>query len=531
MHKFTKATTFAMFALLSLGAVGCAGGNNTNARGIIDLNFWTGFGAAYSNYLSKLIDYQYEHNHINIEHTTQSGYENLQKNINATLNTGDYPNMANGYPDHFAGYAKEDALLDLSAMITKYDEAHASEPGYVKLLDDYYPEYMKENKELKTNCIMGVPFNKSTELMGYNGVFMDYARDQHPEVKVPETWQDWLVYGPTLREVQKSLCGKVLHGKQTAEGTASDFVVNTNASGNDVLIDFSSVKENECRLLSWDSADNMFITIVRDWGSQYTSYTDEDRKSPLQQGYIEFANATNKPKTIEAMKFFDGLYKQMIFGLPADFNASYSSDAFEQNKVMFMVCSTGGLSYNINPGQRFRCAPIPYYKGMEGGAEVIRKYVISQGTNIGIFDQKSPNKDKYNYEQTLDIAFNALVDFSAGERQAQWAIDTGYFPASKSAAETNLYKAFLAEKTYDDPIRVAYREGSQVNQEEYMKLDHADGVKWDKFVDPGFDGSSKIRQRVAYIMGNVFSSTVEGDAKYATVLDAAVNDLKKFVRE
>ena len=73
------------------------------------------------------------------------------KNINATLNTGDYPNMANGYPDHFAGYAKNDALLDLTALINAYDEAHASVAGYTKLLDDYYPEYMKENKELKLN--------------------------------------------------------------------------------------------------------------------------------------------------------------------------------------------------------------------------------------------------------------------------------------------------------------------------------------------------------------------------------------------
>lgn len=527
MNKFTRATTCALFGLLAIGATGCSH-IRKNTRGVIDIDLWTGFGAAYTTHLSKLIDFEWNNKQLNVEHSSQGGYDNLQKNINATLNTGDYPNMANGYPDHFAGYAKEDALLDLTEMIEEYDQAHINEAGYTKLLDDYYPEYMVENKTLVTDKIMGVPFNKSTELVGYNGVFFDYAKSVDPTItKVPETWAEWAVVGPKLRAVQKTLCGHKLYGKQTEEGTASAFSIDVQAEGTKLLIDFTKVKENECRVLSWDSADNMFITIVRQWGSQYTSYTDEDRQSPLQQGYIEFGSEVNRPKTIAAMTYFNQLYKAEVFGLPADFNAAYSSEAFEANKVMFMVCSTGGLSYNINPGQRFRCAPLPYYKD----ADATRKYVISQGTNLAIFDAKSNNPDM-SYEDCVKKSFETLVDFTTGDLQAQWSIDTGYFPASKSAANSQKYQDFLNDDSYEDPILVAYREGSKVNHDFYMDENPGDGVRWEKFVDPGFDGSSTIRKRVAYIMGNVFAHVgVAGDpTTYDDILNEVYKDLKKFVR-
>ena len=48
---------------------------------------------------------------------------------------------------------------------------------------------------------------------------------------------------------------------------------------------------------------------------------------------------------------------------------------------------------------------------------------------------------------------------------------------------------------YTSPVRVAYREGSKLNDEEYMTTSKG----WDKFVDPAFEGSAILRAAVKKI--------------------------------
>ena len=528
MHKFTKISTFALFGLVTLGgAAGCSGG-----RGPVAFHMWSGFGSTYSMYLDKLIDYEWENKQLNIGLSSKGSYENLQKAINESIPTLDYPTVANGYPDHFAGYIRTQVQLPLNDYIKNYDAAHGT-----NLMEDYYADYMKENMTLHfqadgTASIMGLPFNKSTELFGYNGYFVDYAISRGVITELPKSWQEWQEKGPALRALQLEMCGKYLHGSVTEAGVASGFTLDENP-GTDVILDMHEVTPQTCRLMSWDASDNMFITIVRQWGGVYTSYSQDDMKMTNPHGWVEFnnVNATNtetgetvngREKTIAALEFFNGLFGKMddpnsqIFGLPNNFGGLYSSDAFKDNKVMFTVCSSGGLSYNTGGEQRFRLAPIPYY---DDGA-VVRKFVISQGTNLALFDQGS--------EETLQQAFDAMVDFTTGAVQASWACDTGYFPGARSAATDPAYTAMLASTDYSNATLVAYRESAQVNENEYM----ASGKGWTKFVDPGFVGSSEIRSTVKNILSDVFNYVGEGKENPKTIqeiLDAAYVTLKSFV--
>ena len=528
MHKFSKITTLALFGLVTVGAASCSGG-----RGPVAFQMWCGFGSTYKMYLDKLIDYEWDTKSVNVGLSSKGSYENLQKAINESIPTLDYPTVANGYPDHFAGYIRTQVQVPLNDYIKRYDEAHGTD-----LMNDYYEDYMKENMNLHfqddgTPSIMGLPFNKSTELFGYNGYFVDYAKYRGVISELPKTWQEWAEKGPALRDLQLEMCGKYLHGKADEAGNASDFVLNT-SSGSDVLLDMSEVTPTTCRLMSWDAADNMFITVVRQWGGVYTSYSQADMKMKDPHGWVEFnnVNATNtetgetginsRERTIAALTFFNGLFGSMdnpssqIFGLPANFGGLYSSDAFKDNKVMFTVCSSGGLSYNTGGEQRFKLAPIPYF---DDGA-VSRKYVISQGTNLALFDQGDA--------ETLQLAFDTMVDFTTGAAQANWACDTGYFPGSKSAASNKAYVDMLASTDYDNANVVAYRESAQVNEQEYMVA--AKG--WTKFVDPGFVGSSDIRATVKNIISNVFNHVGEGKDDpwtYQDVLDKAYTSLKNYV--
>ena len=284
--------------------------------------------------------------------------------------------------------------------------------------------------------------------------------------------------------------GKMIYGVQNEEGKASEFVVVNDGDpapeGKKLLLDFTKVDPYTSRLLSWDATDNAFITLVRQWGAEYTAVPEaEYSKAPHKRyGHVRVNVPANQEKIVDMLMFFNGLNKQHIFGTPTELGGSYSSDAFAKCGVMFMVCSSGGLSYNTAKWEnRFRVKPIPYNTAD-------KKFVISQGANICM-------TDKGNYEESVKV----IKAFTTSKFQTEWCLKTGYYPCSKSAAESDEYKAFLTEKTYTSATRVAYREGSILNSEEYM----TPAKNWTKFVDPAFDGSSEVRILIKGVLDGIFA--------------------------
>ena len=538
MHKFTRISTLAMFGAMVIGAAGCS-----SARGKADLYLWHNFGAAYTKDMNEaFIDPIWENDKVNVKATSKGSYQGILEAVSGTLSTRDFPNIATGYPDHLSTYARSGypksptgVLLNLNKYLdnAELNEAHKAKYG-MTLREDYYPEYMIENNTIcyddnDNGLTVGLPFNKSTEVVGYNGIFMDYAKTKDSTLKVPTTWAEWKEMGPKFRAIQMELNGKYLCGTKNEEGTASNFSVTTDANADNILLDFSEATDAESAVLSWDSMANMFITLVRQFDGVFTSYTTEDRKAPQiadRHGYMEFYSGDNKAKTTAAMQLVRDLSgdplkpEERIFATPTFFGGNYASEAFGENKVLFTVCSTGGLSYNLNEEQRFRVAPIPY-------TDAEHKYVISQGANMTIFDRNNiENSEKYNWDQTCDLAFDTVVKMTTGDYQAKWATLTGYYPASKSASQSQIYQDFInGTPDYSDQLATAYREGAQLNEREYMKAEN----NWTKFVDPGFDGSATIRDKADKIIPQIITDI---DKTIDEILTGYYNDssLKKFVR-
>ena len=486
-------------AMLTVAASTVAGCNlfNKNKGQTGDVSFWSSFGGAYTTVLNGVVAKITEETGITVDHASQGSYDEINRNMISAIAVGDYPNIAMGYPDHFATYLSSGILQNLDSYLTEAD------------LADYYEDYMYENYfwddggENAQKKLYALPFNKSTELLGYNGVFVDYCATQNAELgTLPKTWNEWLVKAPLYNTIFKGLMGKTLYGKQNAEGKASDFAF-APAAGLTALLDMSKVDEKTACLMSWDATDNAFITLTRQWGAQYTNLPDSEKtKAPKRRiGEVLFNSAENQPKVVEMLKFFNRFNKQGIFDTPSALGGSYASDAFAQCKVMFMVCSSGGLSYNTaNWNHRFRVAPIPYYSEDH-------KAVISQGANICLTNAKGDNEKSVKVIKAL----------TQGKFQTEWCLETGYYPCSRSALESDAYQNFLKETTYDSPTRVAYREGSILNANEYM--DKTKG--WDKFVDAAFKGSSDIRTVVKGVFSSVFSipeADMENDAKYIAKL-------------
>ncbi len=545
MRKF-KFSSLALFGAIALSAASCGSpsGGSSGKKG--PMVFWHNFGVNYTTDVNEALIDPLAAENLVVEAESKKGYDNLLSEIVKSAGTLQYPNIATGYPDHFAQYSRisypsspTGILVDLNKYLndesSELNQNHKAKYGRL-IKDDYYPEYMRENQSISYDAndnpyTVGLPFNKSTEVIGYNGVFFDYAKSLHSELKVPETWDEWKTYGPTFREIQLDLIDShcFLTYELGSDGYATNFAKVTDKPADGVkYLDFTQISDRtKSSVLAWDSEANMFITLVRQFGAEFTSYTADDRHDesiPVQKrhGYVEFLNETNKPKTLQAMQMVldlagDGSDMSKQIFAPTGTFGSYSSGAFAMNAVLFTICSTGGLSYNINANQEFRVAPVPYNTAD-------KKFVISQGANITVFDQGyigSEAGKSYTAEQMADMCFEAIVKMTTGDNQAKFASLTGYFPASKSATESQVYQDFL-KGTETDPIKRAYRDGARVNNEQYMASDKG----WTKFVDPGFLGSSEIRSIVGGLITYIINSQKEADFTLDKYMTDAYN--KRF---
>ena len=130
--------------------------------------------------------------------------------------------------------------------------------------------------------------------------------------------------------------------------------------------------------------------------------------------------------------------------------------------------------------------------------DVDKKYVISQGTSLGLLNQYV-SQDNWNEE--MYAAFSAMVELTTGELQADWVTETGYFPASKSANNSTKYQSLIT-KTNPDRLEKLYQEAGKVNNTTYT-TDNG----WHKFVDPGFPGSNSIRVAIGEVLRGMFKNS------------------------
>ena len=186
-------------ALLTVAATTAAGCSLKKKKGDADtVQFWSSFGGAYTTVLNGVVEKITAEKGIKIEHASQGSYDEINRNMISAIAVGDYPNIAMGYPDHFATYLSSGILQNLDSYLTEAD------------LADYYEDYMYENYfwddggENAQKKLYALPFNKSTELLGYNGTFVDYCATIDPELaSIPATWEEWEVQGPKYYNIYK----------------------------------------------------------------------------------------------------------------------------------------------------------------------------------------------------------------------------------------------------------------------------------------------------------------------------------------
>ncbi|MCQ2743008.1 MAG: extracellular solute-binding protein, partial [Bacilli bacterium] len=147
------------------------------------IDFWTGFGSDMQDIVSGLVEEFTAKTGINVNLESKGGYSDLNKAIILSASTKTYPHVALAYPDHMASYVNNDTIVRMD-----YYFENDGDDNYK--ITDFYADYMKENQSIEfkddgTPYTLGVPFNKSTEVLTYNKTFFDWAATRDSAIKVP----------------------------------------------------------------------------------------------------------------------------------------------------------------------------------------------------------------------------------------------------------------------------------------------------------------------------------------------------------
>ena len=474
-----------------------------SATNKLKIDLWTGFGQAMSSALEGVLeDFEREYPYIEVNHEQKSGYDNLHSGIMNSIYTSSYPNVAVGYPDHFADYISSNIQYTLDGFVNSKE--------YGIDLDDYYDQYMTENKTLlykddakKDPYIMGIPFNKSTEVMVYNKTFFD-AFNLTP----PETWDEAVTLGKEIISIVKGTSSKLTkeEDKVSHFGTNWEYTYDDNGTSKTVVFDFNSVEEADFYPLSYDSQANFFITIVKQFGGKYTEMGDNIKK-----GYMVFKNDA---KVVEALNYVKDMNTQHVLGIPSTWDeTSYCSNPFKMIKSVMTISSSAGVANNIPSGNKFDVgiAPIPY-------KTADKKFVISQGTNLAIFKSdaehalaswllirfmtggveyayKELNEETGEYEPVTDSLGNVIMD----NANVNFAIDSGYLPVTKKGEQSDRYQTYIASENLGSASDKAKIAVQKIASNVYVNNENPSET-WDKFVDAAFIGSSSIRSEVEKII-------------------------------
>lgn len=440
----------------------------------ITITIWHAMGQGNTNLLQKYADsFMALYPNVTVVIAESAGnYTTLRSNMINAITAGNYPNLVQGYPDHVAEYLNGKVVLNLNPYIQSDLWGFHGDDDFEDIIESYRNENSQYNAE---GTFYSLPFNKSTEVMIYNKDVFDRLN-----LTPPTTWQELIAMAPQLKAEGERLAENKVRGDSANIGI-SETLMNQRIAAAKSLV----------RAAAYDSDGNAFITLVRQFGGDYTSFNFETGRGQLM--WNTNANA------FAAMQFLKDNSSSIV--LPDFWDQSYASVPFVNEQVFVTFGSSAGIRYNVpggitsvpSLGSTFKIgvSPMPY-----NGDRPQDRAVIQQGTNISILNAGT--------QQHQLASFLFLKHVINTENTMDWAINTGYLPVRASAYLHPTYQAFL--NNANNPIAITALAAYQ--QSSYF------------FYDPAFVGSSRARAQVGLALQRI----IFGDGEIQEALDEAFNE-------
>ena len=406
---------------------------------------------------------------VNLTNPSAAGnYTVLEKTVISGFYKEDYPDIVQCYPDNVVKY------IDWHKAINLDNYLNNEKYGLKEEKDDYIETFLTEGSQYSTTGTYSLPFCKSTELMYYNAdvlLNLDLSSvDDSINNGLPLN-EDYL-NNLTWEELFGKLCPALKTYNQTHQ-----IYVDNSSSG----------------IFTYDSDENLFITLANQYGYGYTSLNNG-------KGSIDFDNTgmKNLMKTLKAAK--DNGYLQTRGSYD-----DYVSSLFTGRQSLFTVSSTAGLSYNYNNKDPFAIgvAKLPKAEGKNYSS-------INQGPSVCILDHEDENRS---------LAAYLFWKYITNEKNSSsWAINTGYMGIRNSSYLSNEYKAAIEVKDKTDLYAQAVADNLKMIKE----------VSGTTFNTAVFRGSSNARTNVGILLKDCLTAD-DLDATIDTLFKNSSDDAKSYL--
>ena len=402
---------------------------------------------------------------VTVTNVKQSGgYDDLENMIITGFTGNNYPDLAYCYPDHVADYIDYGKAVQLDKYIDNEEYGWTEEEKA-----DFIPAYLEEGQQYTVEGTWSLPFSKSTEALFYNAdilLGLDLSGTKAgKDINGGAALNEKYLANLTWEELFNHLAPALLEYDQTIDNI------------------IEPCDDGITRVFGYDSDDNLFITLARQYGLPYTGVENG-------KGVIEF----NTPEMKELLLKFRDAYQKGYFITKGTNEDNYVNELFTANQLLFSVGSTGGLTYQFSDEN-----PIDVGVAMipQAGGEKSTPSTIMQGPSMCILDHNDENRK---------LAAWLFYKYITGADQTlEWGMNgTGYFPIRESNYEDPVYLEAADVELYDDQtLEILQARALQFFPTMQSTL----------FTSPAFKGSSTARVQA----GGLFTQVLLSDGTSATI--------------
>ncbi len=442
------------------------------------VTFWHTNGYANQQVLNDIIrEFNKTYPNIKVEHSAQGSYVDLRQKILKSMLNGQTPTIAQARPDDISLFIerKVGSVYRGSRAL----DVFINHPLYgltSEQLNDFDLNSLNQCKSFDFNeRYYSLPFIRNTELLYFNATwFQEKGLLEKYNLGTIKYVNDALTFvrneGATLTWEQIEEIGKFFIAQPEYKA-------------------LSSAEKLENYALSYDDETNLFITLTKQWGGEYTKLTGEN------QGEFVFNNQASK----SMVEWYKNAFKAGYFVTASAWGDpdAYTSDKFVSGVVKMNIASSAGAIYQ-DPGHNFVLGILPYPQ-RENSDE---KYAFLNSVDLTLFHSKTAVEELAGW---LFIKF--LTTWTEGlpieEQPAyMWNTRTGYFPILSSVRNSLEYNNFLQEGTLN-----AIAQKIAWEQREYF------------YAAPSFIGSSNCRDEVENLIEAVLYAGMSIESAYNNALN------------
>ena len=361
----------------------------TREDGKIEVEFWHAMSGKQARSINEIVDnFNAGQDKYVIKGIYQGSYQSLNQKLIAGLYAGRPPAASMMYESWTTRFLRFDCLQPVQHFVEKDPEWGEED------INDLFPAFQRDNQYRLSKkeglyvpdpegklTLATLPFNKSVYVLFVNNDWMRKVGFDEP----PKTWGE--MKDLAQRMTTKDESGKMHYGFATRPMIEAFTTLLFAADGN------------------YMDDDNKTFTFAGAEGQAAMEFLVDIVVGENRSGYIE---------------------------------SDYLSNVFGQGTVGMYIGSTAAFPFNDSAvGNKFiwRAYGVPAMDGAEGKT-------LAQGTNIGIFRQGFNASGKIP-DEVQEGAWEFLKYLCETEVTVKWAMETGYMPVRRSAAEHPDMRAYF----------------------------------------------------------------------------------------